>query len=41
VKYVNIETDVKLNSAITGRWTKIDSLDINPWVFGIGVGKKF
>jgi outer membrane protein len=41
VKYVNIETDVKLDSAITGRWTKIDSLDINPWVFGLGIGKKF
>ena len=41
VKYINIETDVHLRSAITGRWTKVDSLDINPWVFGIGVGKKF
>jgi outer membrane protein len=41
VKYVNIETDVELKSAITGRWTKIDSLDINPWVVGIGIGKKF
>lgn len=41
VKYVNIETDVKLDSAITGRWTKIDALDINPWVFGLGIGKKF
>jgi len=38
VKYVQIDTDVKLK---TGGWTKIDSLDINPWVFGIGVGKKF
>lgn len=38
VKYVNIETDVKLNVA---GWTKIDSLDINPWVVGIGIGKKF
>ncbi len=37
-KYVNIETDVKLNVA---GWTKIDSLDINPWVLGIGIGKKF
>lgn len=41
VKYVNIETSVQLQSAITGRWTKIDSLDINPWVFGVGIGKKF
>ena len=40
-KYINIETDVRLNSAITGKWTKVDSLDINPWVFGIGIGKKF
>jgi outer membrane protein len=38
VKYINIETDVKLKVA---GWTKIDELDINPWVFGIGVGKKF
>lgn len=42
VKYVNIETDVKLRNPLAGnRWTKIDSLDINPWVFGIGFGKKF
>lgn len=39
VKYIDLDTDVKLRTA-TG-WTKIDSLDINPWVFGIGVGKKF
>lgn len=38
VKYVDIQTDVKLN--VNG-WTKIDSLDINPWVIGIGIGKKF
>ena len=42
VKYASIDTDVKLNGAVTGgAWTKIDSLDINPWVFGIGIGKKF
>ncbi len=35
VKKVWISTDVKLNGA------KIDSLDIDPWIFGIGVGKKF
>lgn len=35
VKYVWMNTDVKLNGA------KIDDLDINPWVFGIGFGKKF
>jgi outer membrane protein len=38
VKYINIETDVKLKVA---GWTKIDELDINPWVFGVGIGKKF
>jgi outer membrane protein len=42
VKYVNIETDVELKGAVTGGvWRKIDSLDINPWVVGIGIGKKF
>lgn len=39
IKYVNIETDVELKH--TGIWKKIDSLDINPWVFGVGIGKKF
>jgi len=39
VKYVTIDTTVKLKTA--SGWTKIDSLDINPWVFGIGIGKKF
>lgn len=39
IKYLNITTDVK--AKIAGNWTKIDSLDINPWVIGIGVGKKF
>ena len=42
VKYVWLDTDVKLNGAATGNvWRKIDSLDINPWVVGIGIGKKF
>jgi outer membrane protein len=42
VKYVQIDTDVKMKGALTGgAWTKIDSLDINPWVIGIGVGKRF
>jgi outer membrane protein len=36
VKKVWIDTDVKLANG-----TKIDSLDINPWVFGVGFGKKF
>ncbi len=42
VKYVWLDTDVKLKGAVTGNaWRKIDSLDINPWVIGIGIGKKF
>ena len=39
VKYVWLDTDVKLKTG--GNWTKIDSLDINPWVVGVGIGKKF
>lgn len=39
VKYITLDTDVKLKTG--GSWTKIDDLDINPWVFGIGIGKKF
>jgi outer membrane protein len=39
VKYVTIDTDVK--AKIGGNWTKIDSLDIDPWVIGIGIGKRF
>lgn len=39
VKYLAISTDVKAN--IGGKWTKIDSLDINPWVIGVGIGRKF
>ncbi len=42
VKYVWLDTDVKLKNPLAGNaWTKIDSLDINPWVVGIGIGKKF
>lgn len=42
VKYVWLDTDVKLKGAVTGNaWRKIDSLDINPWVIGIGIGKRF
>jgi outer membrane protein len=42
VKYVTIDTDVELRGAATGGvYKKIDDLDINPWVFGIGIGKKF
>lgn len=42
VKYVWLDTDVKLKGAVTGgAWRKIDSLDIDPWVIGVGIGKKF
>lgn len=39
VKKVWIDTDVEINAG-TG-YKKIDSLDINPWVFSLGIGKKF
>ncbi|MFD1121493.1 OmpW family protein [Methylophilus flavus] len=39
VKYLWIDTDVKLKTA--GGWSKIDSLEVNPWVLSIGVGKRF
>ncbi len=39
IKKVWIDTDVEINAG-TG-YVKIDELNINPWVFGIGVGKKF
>ncbi len=42
VKYLWIDTDVKLRNPLAGNaWTKIDSLDVNPWVLSIGVGKRF
>jgi outer membrane protein len=42
IKYVWLDTDVKLKNPLAGNaWTKIDSLDINPWVVGVGIGKKF
>lgn len=42
VKYIDIDTTVKLRGAATGNaWRTVDSLDINPWVIGIGIGKKF
>ena len=40
VKYVTVDTDVKANIPGLG-WRKVDSLDIDPWVFGLGIGKKF
>lgn len=42
VKYIMIDTDVKMKGPITNyAWTKIDSRDIDPWVIGIGIGKRF
>jgi len=41
VKYVTMNTNVKLTLDNGATWTKIDDLDINPWVFGVGIGKKF
>jgi outer membrane protein len=40
VKKVWISTDVKLN-LLGGGYRKIDSLDIDPWVISVGIGKKF
>lgn len=39
LKKVWIDTDVELNAG--AGYVKIDELDIDPWVFGIGFGKKF
>jgi outer membrane protein len=41
VKYVTMNTNVKVSLDGGTTWTKIDDLDINPWVFGVGIGKKF
>ncbi|MGZ8270347.1 MAG: OmpW/AlkL family protein [Methylophilus sp.] len=42
VKYIWLDTDVEMQNPLNGnKWTKIDSLDVNPWVVGIGIGKKF
>ena len=43
VKKVWMNTDVKAkNPLVAGTpWTKIDDLDIDPWVIGIGIGKRF
>lgn len=40
VKKVWISTDVKLN-LLGGGYRKIDSLDIDPWIISVGIGKKF
>jgi outer membrane protein len=39
VKYAWLNTDVKTD--LGAGWIKIDDLDIDPWVIGIGIGKKF
>lgn len=39
VKKIWLSTDVE--AKLAGKWRKIDDLDIDPWVIGIGVGKKF
>ena len=41
VKYVTMNTNVNLTLDNGATWTKIDDLDINPWIFGVGIGKKF
>lgn len=41
VKYIDVNTDVKKRTSSSAAWVKIDDLDINPWVFGVGIGKKF
>lgn len=35
VKYIHITTDVEVNNAV-----KAD-VDVNPWIFGVGIGYKF
>ena len=40
VKKVFVGTEVAINNA-AGVWTKIDQLDIDPWVVSVGFGKKF
>ncbi|ROH88571.1 OmpW family protein [Pseudomethylobacillus aquaticus] len=38
LKYLDMDTNVKLRTA---GWTRIDRLDINPWLLGIGIGRRF
>jgi outer membrane protein len=35
VKYIRIQSDVEINNAIDA------DVDVNPWIFGVGVGYKF
>ena len=41
VKYVTLDTNVKLDVNNTGNYVKIDDLDVDPWVIGFGIGKRF
>ena len=41
VKYVTLDTNVKLDAGNTGNYVKIDDLDVDPWVIGFGIGKRF
>jgi len=38
---INIETDATLKGKTTGTKIKADNVDINPWVYMVGVGYKF
>jgi len=38
LKYIQIETKATL---VTGSTTRTVDVDINPWVFGVGIGKRF
>ena len=40
VKYINIETEATARSTALNAPVKVD-VDINPWVVGIGIGRKF
>ena len=33
--------DTKVEANVGGTWTKIDQLDVDPWVVSVGFGKKF
>lgn len=39
VKYIDMDTEAKISTAALGRLT-VD-VDIDPWVYGIGIGRRF
>ena len=39
VKYIDMETDASVSTATLGK-IKVD-VDIDPWIYGIGIGKRF